>query len=265
MTGRAYSRLFLLVAIVLLGCSVSFAQDFTRKYTLPAGGHFIISSVSGNVSITGYDGAAVLVTATKEGRDRDKVEVEDLSAGDRIELRSKYPERCNCDASINFAVQVPRGVKYAFDKISSASGNLEIRGVTGDLHARSASGDITVEDVTGNTLVSVASGDVRVARAVGTVSAHSASGDVQVDLAGIEGAGNMEFTSASGDVVVRAPANLDADVDMSCVSGDLKTDFAVQVSQREYGPQRFAKGRLGSGARILKIRSSSGSVSLLRN
>src|SRR5262249_401795 len=147
----------------------------------------------------------------------------------------------------------------------SASGNLEIRGVTGNLRAHSASGDVTIEEVSGSIEAGAASGDVHVARAVGTVTARSASGDVQVDLAGIEGTGNMEFTSASGDVAVRAPANLDADVEMSSVSGDLKTDFAVTVSQREHGPQRFARGRLGSGVRVVKIRSSSGSVSLMRN
>src|ERR1041384_6443350 len=109
------------------------------------------------------------------------------------------------------------------------------------------------------------SSDVKVKNAVGTVNAHSASGNVEVDLAGIEGAGNMEFTSASGDVRVKAPASLDADVDMSCTSGDLKTDFAISVNDSERGSHRSAHGRLGSGSRSLKIRSSSGNVSLLRN
>ena len=47
------------------------AQGFSKKYELGAGGHINIHSVSGDVKITGYDGSAVLVTATKEGRDRD--------------------------------------------------------------------------------------------------------------------------------------------------------------------------------------------------
>lgn len=263
--NRAYSRLIAVCSFVLLvsmGCA---AQDFSKKYELAAGGHINIHSVSGNVTITGYNGNAVLVTAIKEGRDRDRVEVEDLSSGDRIELRSRYPEHCNCDASINFTVQVPRGVKYSFDKIGSASGNIEIRGVAGEINGRSASGDVTVEDVVGNIAAASASGNVRVSKAMGTVNAHSASGDVEVDLVGIEGTGNMEFTSASGDVRVKAPANLDADVDMSCTSGNLKTDFAISVSEPEHGSHRSAHGRLGSGARSLKIRSSSGNVSLLQN
>ena len=124
---------------------------------------------------------------------------------------------------------------------------------------------MTVEDVQGNINASSASGNVRVMKATGTVNAHSASGDVEVDLAGINGAGSMEFTSASGNVRVKAPADLDAEVEMSCTSGDLKTDFALSVNEPEHGSRRSAHGRLGSGARYLKIRSSSGSVSLMRN
>jgi hypothetical protein len=262
---RAYSRLIAVCGVVLLASVVAAAQDFSKQYNLAAGGHISIHSVSGNVKVIGYNGSAVLVTAEKEGRDRDRVEVEDLSGGDRIELRSRYPEHCNCQASINFTVQVPRGAKYSFDKIGSASGDIEIRGVAGDINGRSASGDVTIEDVQGNINASSASGNVRVTKATGTVNAHSASGDVEVDLAGIEGTGNMEFTSASGDVRVKAPASLDAEVDMSVTSGDIKTDFAIPVEKTEHRPQRTAHGRLGSGSRIVKIRSVSGDVSLTQN
>lgn len=262
---RAYSRLIAVCAVLLMTAMAGAAQDFSKKYELGAGGHINIHSVSGDVTITGYNGSTVVVTAVKTGRDRDRVEVEDLSGGDRIDVRSRYPERCNCDASINFTVQVPRGVKYSFDKISSASGDIKISGVAGDINGRSASGDVTIEEVEGNISASSASGDVRVNRAIGTVNARSASGDVEVDLAGINGAGSMEFTSASGNVRVKAPADLDAEVEMSCTSGDLKTDFALAVNEPEHGSRRSAHGRLGSGARSLKIRSSSGSVSLMRN
>ena len=263
--NRAYTRFIAVGVFVLLSATAGAAQDFSKRYELGAGGHINIHSVSGDVKVTGYNGNVVLVTAVKEGRDRDRVDVEDLSSGDRIELRSRYPEHCNCDASVNFTVQVPRGTKYSFDKISSASGNIEIRGVAGEINGHSASGDVTIEEVEGNVNAHSASGNVRVMKAVGTVNAHSASGDVEVDLAGVAGAGNMEFTSASGNVRVKAPADLDADVEMSCTSGDLKTDFALAVNEPEHGSRRSARGRLGSGSRSLRIRSASGNVSLTHN
>jgi Putative adhesin len=253
------ASMFVILTSVLAG-----AQDFQKKYEIGAGGHINVSSVSGNVKVTGYDGSVVMVTAVKEGRDRDMVEVEDTSGGDRVELRSRYAPNCNCNASINFTVQVPRSVKYSFDKISTASGDIEVRNVMGELRVRSASGDVTVEDVSGSINASSASGDVRVKDASGTVNASAASGDVDVEMTRVEGAENMEFTSASGDVHVKAPASLDATVDMSSVNGSLKTDFPLEVKEPQYGSRRSAHGRLGNGSRSLKIRSASGDVSLIR-
>jgi hypothetical protein len=51
---------------------------------------------------------------------------------------------------------------------------------------------------------------------------------------------------------------------MSTISGGLKTDFPIEVTEPRYGPGRSAKGRIGSGARNLHIRSVSGRVSLLK-
>ena len=249
---------------VTLMSVLAVAQDFQKKYELGAGGHINVSSASGNVTVKGYDGGAVVVTAQKEGRDRDKVEVEDTSSGDRIELRSRYAPDCHCDASINFTVQVPRSVKYNFDKISSASGNVEVRNVMGQLTAKSASGDVTISDVNGTIKVSSASGNVSVKGAVGTVNASAASGDVDVELTSVEGSENMEFTAASGNVSVKAPSSLDATVEMSCISGALKTDFPLEIKEPEHGSRRSAYGRLGSGSRSLRIRSASGDVSLTR-
>src|SRR5262249_46144214 len=153
--------------------------------------------ISGNVSVTGYDGNVVVVSGFKGGNDPDKVFIEDNSTADSVVIRLRYPENCRCDVNVNFQVQVPRSIKYNFDKISSASGNVEVKGVTGDLFAKSASGDVSVSGVNGAVQAGSASGDVRVENIVGTVSARSASGDVHVEIVRLEGTGNMEFSSAS--------------------------------------------------------------------
>ncbi|HWQ34700.1 MAG TPA: hypothetical protein VNQ79_17755, partial [Blastocatellia bacterium] len=60
------------------------------------------------------------------------------------------------------------------------------------------------------------------------------------------------------------PENLDASVEMSVLSGSLKTDFPLQIEKPEYGPGQKAHGQPGSGSRRLKMSSISGNVSLLR-
>ncbi|HWQ35496.1 MAG TPA: hypothetical protein VNQ79_21805, partial [Blastocatellia bacterium] len=60
------------------------------------------------------------------------------------------------------------------------------------------------------------------------------------------------------------PENLDASVEMSVLSGSLKTDFPLQIEKPEYGPGQKAHGQPGSGSRRLKMSSVSGNVSLVR-
>jgi hypothetical protein len=250
------------VLICVAAASAASAQDFQRSYELGAGGSVSIRNVSGDVVLKGYDGAAVVVEGRKEGRDRDMVEVEDLSTPGHVSLRAKYPHNCNCDASIRFEVRVPRGANLNFDQIQTASGNLRAEGFAGHVNLQTASGDVSVRGVGGEIHASSASGTVRVAESSGTVNASSASGDVEVELTRLEGDGDMSFSSASGDVRVRVPASLDARVKMSTASGDIETNFPIEVKTNDYGPGSRAEGRLGTGARSLKLSSASGNVSL---
>jgi hypothetical protein len=238
------------------------AQDFQQSYNLGPGGSITIKNVSGDINIKGYDGSAVEVTAYKEGRDRDQVSVENLSTAGHVSLRADYEEHCNCDASLRFEVRVPRSVRFNFDKISTASGNLSAENVTGRIELNTASGDVTLSGVSGEIRASSASGSVKVREAAGNVSASSASGDVDVELTRIEGDGDMRFSSASGNVNVRLPASIDAAVEMSTVSGSIDTNLPIEVKRNTYGPGSRARGQLGAGSRLLKISSASGDVSL---
>ena len=264
--SKSIFRLAVAAAFIsLVAVSTAFAQDFQRTYEIGFGAPISIRSVSGDVKVIGYDGGAIMVTGTKSGRDRHLVEVEDRSTGNSVDVRVHYPEQCNCDASINFEVRVPRGTRYKFENISSASGDITVSGVTGDVQARSASGDVTVTDVTGVVNASTASGDVKVKNIIGAASAKSASGDVEAEITRLDGGGNMEFSSTSGNVKVKLPASLGAEINMSVLSGSIHSDFPLDIQERERaGMGRSARGRVGDGSRTLKLSSVSGSVTLTR-
>lgn len=253
------------VLMAALGLT-ALAQDFQRNFNLGAGGSVNVRNISGNVVVNGYDGQAIVVTATKQGRDRDRVNIEDRSTGNMVDVRVDYPDRCNnCDVEIHFDVKVPRGIAYKFNSFSSVSGDVSVTGVTGDLSAKTVSGETTVNNVSGSVNASSVSGDVHVGKVEGIVSAKSTSGDVEVEILSLEGAANsMEFSSISGDVLVRLPGNLDADVKLSTMSGGLKTDFPLTIEESKYGTGRKANGKIGNGSRSLKISTISGDVSLLR-
>jgi hypothetical protein len=238
------------------------AQDFHKSYGAAAGGALIVHNVSGDVIVKGYDGAQVIVDGVKTGADRSMVSVDDLSEGNRIELRAHYPRNCDCDASIKFEIQVPRSIRYIIGPISTASGDINVADVSGQVSVRSASGDIVVQRVTGQLTASTASGDVQVEQVIGPISARSSSGNVTGRLDELDGSGELVFTTASGDVKVQVPSTLNADVEIHTVSGSLNTDFPLQVTVPRYGPSRSAQGRLGDGSHVMRISSASGNVTL---
>ena len=240
------SRLALVALSILLPGAASWAQDFHRTYRIGQGSSISIGNVSGDVKVSGYDGDVIVVTAMKEGRDRDIVDIEDTSGRERVAIRVRYPDNCNCSANVRFEITVPRSVSYEFDSIQSVSGDVDVSGVTGTLRAKTVSGNVRVKEVSG------------------TVNASTVSGSVEVDIQRLEGKGDMKFSSVSGSVNVRVPADLNAAVEMSSVSGAVKTDFPIEVEEARYGPGRKAHGRIGNGDRSIRLSSVSGKVSLSR-
>ncbi|HYK90888.1 MAG TPA: DUF4097 family beta strand repeat-containing protein [Acidobacteriota bacterium] len=236
-----------LVLAALVPGILATAQELHKSYAIPAGGHVVINNVSGDLKVTVYNGDSIVVDAYPVGRDSNLVRVDDLSAGDRVELHVRYPESCNCDASVNFSVRVPANVSFNFDRIGSVSGSVDIAGVRGNIHAASVSGSVVVKDV------------------AGMVNASSVSGSVEAEMTRIEGTGDMKFSSVSGSVNVKAPGNANVDIEMSTISGGLDTDFPIEIHQPEYGPGRSARGIVGSGGSRLRLSSVSGRVSLTRS
>lgn len=245
------SAMFRLTLVSLLfGLSLATtaaAQDFQKSYKVGAGSKVQIANVSGDVIVSGYDGDSIIVRAFKKGDDRDQVEVEDRSTANRVDLAARYPKNCRCDASIRFEVQVPRSVSYEFEAISSVSGDVNVGDVSGQLTASSVSGNVQVKSVRG------------------LVNASSVSGDVDVDITRLEGAKDMKFTSVSGDVSVRLPSSLDAEISMSSFSGSIETDFPIEVREGKHGTGNSARGRVGGGSRSLGMTSVSGDLSLKHN
>jgi putative adhesin len=243
--SKKFFRLSVISAIISLAFAVTAsAQDFEKSYRINAGGQITIANVSGDVIVTAYDGDAVVVRGIKKGRDREMVEVEDRSSEGRIDIGVRYPKHCDCEASVTFEVRAPRSVSFNYDGISSVSGNVEISGVTGRLRASAVSGDVKVMNVSGS------------------ASVNSVSGDVRVELDRLDGSDNMKFSTVSGDVTVKTPSNLDADVDISSFSGSIKTDFPIEVREERNSTRAYARGRLGNGSRQLNMSSVSGDLSL---
>jgi DUF4097 and DUF4098 domain-containing protein YvlB len=267
------------------------AQDFQRTFRLTENSKVSIKNVAGDVSVNGYEGTDIRVVAYKEGRDRDRLTIEDFSNGGGVDIRVKYPQDCNCEATIRFEVQVPRALSFNYESLSTVAGNVKVDQAMGMIRAENISGLVHLRNVSGTLYASSFSGDVFIERAAetptrgngrwrrgfqrylpfsnstGSVIAKSISGNVKVELVRLEGAtlNRMEFSSTSGNVQVKMPEGLGAMVEMATAIGQVTTDFPLTVIKNVTGIGASARGKVGDGARELIISSVSGNLSLLKN
>lgn len=233
-------------AILLIAGATASAQDLQKSYPVTAGSSVAISNMSGDIKITTHGGSDVIVSGRIVGEDADKVRIEDRSVNGKIDIGVEYPKRGNVDASVNFEVQVPAGVRLHLDGIRTMSGDIEITGVAAIVDAKTMSGD------------------VRVTNTSGVVDAKTMSGNVIVELTELSGEGDLSFVSMSGNVDVRLPSNLGAVVSAKTLSGTIENDFGLTVVTKKHGPGQTLDGTIGDGSRRLFAKSMSGNVSLRR-
>jgi lia operon protein LiaG len=162
--------------------------------------------------------------------------------------------------------------------IDTGSGDVALTGHDGSLSVDTGSGDITLADVKGDGLsLDTGSGDVRIdgmttaKLSVDTgsgdvilagVSARAleidtGSGDVRVGLAG--DIDDLSVDSGSGDVELSAPRSLGAMVSIETSSGDITTEFPLQVTKKS---RDGLSGKIGDGRGQLSIETASGDVTL---
>src|SRR5205085_7523967 len=77
------------------------------------------------------------------------------------------------------------------------------------------------------------SGNVEVGEIAGTVSAKSVSGNVQVEIVKLDSSGNMDFSTVSGNVSVSVPGSLDAEVELSAMSGEDRKSTRLNSSHSQ--------------------------------
>jgi DUF4097 and DUF4098 domain-containing protein YvlB len=227
--------------------------------------------------------ATVSLTPSRSGKRGEELIASTTVEFDAGRLTVTVPDRLRLlsSTSLDLTVQLPSGSSCQF---KTASADISCTGEIGSLDARTASGDVTVDQVTGSASVNTASGDVRLGDAAATVQVNTASGDTEIGRAGddvtvnsasgdlrirhAEGsasarsasgdvridsisAGRGEVNTVSGDITIAVPAGIGVYLDLSALSGDVRSDLEPAGSD-------------GDAALSLQCRSVSGDVRVTR-
>lgn len=138
--------------------------------------------------------------------------------------------------------------------VNTISGKVTLRdGRVSSAEVGTASGDVDLSGVNGSLAVTTMSGKIKVRDVVeGPVRLQTASGDISADGAL---SGDLEITSASGDVSVELPARTGYRLFVRTVRGDVKAPGV-----REKDAPREWRTTIGDGAYALDIATTSGDI-----
>jgi hypothetical protein len=155
------------------------------------------------------DGGAEVVVDVPEAR-RFGV----FRGGAEVRITVRCPERARLVSRTASSEVRARGVLAAAE-IESASGDVEVDEVEGDVRAKAASADLTFGRIGGGRL-EAASGDVEVRRITGAARIRTASGDVTIGTAET----SLEVQTASGDQEIDEVVS--GRVGLKAMSGDVR-------------------------------------------
>ena len=147
-------------------------------------------------------------------------------------------------------------------EVATGSGGVtatEIRGES--VSIKTGSGDVTASNLNSNELsIDTGSGNIQVTGLTAPqVSLQTGSGSVTADVRGE--VWNVKVETGSGDVTLKVPPTLAAEVDIETSSGEIETDFEVAVTRHA---RDHMTGRIGEGGGKIAIETGSGGIKLVK-
>ena len=145
----------------------------------------------------------------------------------------------------------------------TSGGSLRLQSIDGPVNARTSGGSITIEECTGESHLRTSGGSIRLNDAKGTVNAQTSGGSVKAYLSE-QPQGDSRLTTSGGSVTVYLASDIGVDLDARTSGGSVRTDFDVLVrGDKDHSRHRIA-GPLNGGGPALYLRTSGGSIRVLR-
>lgn len=208
-----------------------------------------LSLISGNITVTAWGRGDVQVRGYSE-----RLPLRFESTGGRVRVWVPQTSYRGRSGDQKLEVVVPVGARVA---AQSVSGDVDVRGVKGELEAGTVSGDVEARDAVRRISLNSVSGSVTGTNLDGDIRAHSVSGEVTLG----DVSGDIDAESVSGEVDVRRARS--GRVRMQSVSGELTYDGTIARDGRYELTSHSGEIHLGLPSDVgaaLSLRTFSGSI-----
>lgn len=253
-----------------------------------------LSTFDGSIEIRGWDRPEVLIEVEKQAPDQataDSIKVEARQEGGVVTVTIPQPAQVRSGSwrntpSARIIASVPLQTELV---VRSGDGSVTLRRVKGNLDIRTEDGSIRVDDAKGVLVLRTGDGSVGVRDVDGTVDVETGDGSITLDgvVKGVRldtNDGSIRFTARNGSAVesdwtmttgdgsVRGelPKNLNAEIDAESRSGRVYVEGLSRTADRDprdddretRRERRSARGQLGTGGKLVKLRTGDGSINV---
>ena len=292
-SGRRLAALSLF-ALLLSGtaCMISVdAGQFTvreeKQFTVTGTPEVTLITFDGSMEIRSWDRPTVQVEIEKRAPDKasaDAMEVRAEQSGNVIRLEVKKPPTIdgsrlgfNTSRSARIIATVPKACNLVARTgdgsisverldgrmdLDTGDGSIQGYGLSGSLRAHTGDGSMKLEHVDGTLDLDSGDGSASVSGQVAALKLHTGDGSVVVRIEdGSAMTGDWEVRTGDGSVRLELPDAFDASLDASTGDGRVRLEGLEQPTgdAGDESAHRSLRQQLGSGGKLLRVRSGSGS------
>jgi Putative adhesin len=232
-----------------MGIAAGKAQnEWTKTYTLAAGGRFEIANVNGviNASPASGDQVDVRVERIAKGSSDEaaqellkKIEIAETASSGRVRLETKVPQGTfgRGGHEVRYFVKVPKGVAVNFETVN---------------------GGVRLENLDGEIAASTTNGGVRGSGLRGQVKASTTNGGVDISMAAVTG--DVELETTNGGIRLQMPRDAKANLEARCTNGGIGVgDNWDSVENTEKSRRRWS-GTLNGGGPRVSVETTNGGI-----
>jgi len=115
--------------------------------------------------------------------------------------------------SFNIVTSIPSVISSVFGFGSVLEGDIEVKNISGEIEINAVEGNITLVDITGG------------------VAVNSVVGNLLVNFKDLKMKESMYFSTVEGEIDVTLPSDLNANLVLRTVEGEMYTDFDIEINR----------------------------------
>jgi hypothetical protein len=245
----------------LNGCIGQFATEtITNMYEANDQTVITVSNFNGQVDITGWNGATVMVTAVKKTSvgqaDLANINISVTTSDNHLDIKTIYTGPSTTQPSVDMTLKVPYNV--TIDTVETSNGPIHLSSTKGDTILSTSNGAIFVNHVTGFVSAATSNAYIEIKGATGVTGAHTSNAAISCEVHAIRD--NCSIDTSNAAITVYLNPLLNATVDAATSNAKVTVQgITLNVSLLE---ETHVIGTLGTDGQRIEVRTSNANMYL---